>query len=103
MNHITITGNVVNKELTYTTAEDPLAICKIRVATDKPHGREGTIFFNVKAFRRTAENCDTYLHKGSKIAVAGYMNIEEYEKDGQKKLWPEIIAEEVEFLDRIER
>jgi len=61
--------------------------------------KENVIFINVKAFGKTAENCDKYLKKGSKVLIVGDFSTYEYEKDGQKKYGYEVLANRVEFLD----
>jgi Single-stranded DNA-binding protein len=50
------------------------------------------------AFGKTAENCEKYLTKGSKVAVAGKLAINKREKDGIKKESPQIIVNSVIFL-----
>lgn len=57
-------------------------------------------FLNVVAWEKLAELCNTYLRKGSKVAAIGNIQTRSYEKDGQKRTVYEIVAEQVEFLDR---
>ena len=62
-------------------------------------GERGTDFFNITAWRGTADNCLKFLKKGNKIAVAGSIQIRNYDRqDGSKGIAVDIIADEVEFL-----
>lgn len=99
MNHIVITGNLVkNPELRNT--QNGIAVCKFTIANNKyAKGEQKTIFVNIVTFNKTAENCDKYLTKGSKVAVVGELEIRQYkDNEGQNKYMTEIIANEVEFL-----
>ena len=72
----------------------------------RPHGREPcgvrqADFFNIVCWRALAENCGKYLKKGSKVCATGPIQNRSYEaNDGTKRYVTEIVAEEVEFLDR---
>ena len=62
-------------------------------------GERGTDFFNITAWRGTADNCAKFLKKGNKIAVSGSIQTRNYERaDGTKGFAVDIIADEVEFL-----
>jgi len=63
-------------------------------------GNTQTDFIPAVAWRGLAENCSKYLHKGSKVAVFGAIQIRSYEaQDGSKRYVTEIVADEVQFLD----
>jgi len=57
-----------------------------------------TEWLNCVAFKKTAELVGEYCQKGSRILAEGTMKTSEYEKDGQKRYWTEIIVNRVEFL-----
>lgn len=60
---------------------------------------EGTDFFKVVVFGEQAKNCAKYLKKGSKVAVFGAMQLDEYiTKNGDKAVAASLIAHSVEFL-----
>ena len=99
MNKVILTGRLTRvPELRHT--ETGMAICNFTIANNKGDGeKQKTIFVNVVTFNKTAENCDRFLFKGSKVAVVGELDIRSYlAKDGQTKYMTEIIANEVEFL-----
>ena len=59
---------------------------------------EDTQWHNIKVWAAQAENCERYLSKGRQVFVEGRLESREYEKDGVKKYWTEIVAETVRFL-----
>ena len=61
-------------------------------------------FIPVVCWRGLGENCAKYLKKGSKVGVSGSINVRRYEdKSGSKRYVTEVLADEVEFLDRKEK
>lgn len=56
-------------------------------------------FFNVTAWRGTAEFISRYFKKASSICVVGSLQTRSYEKDGQKRYITEIVADEAFFVD----
>ncbi|HDK7314596.1 TPA: single-stranded DNA-binding protein [Clostridium botulinum] len=61
-------------------------------------------FINCVAFKKTAEILGKYTHKGSKIGIAGRIQTRSYEnKEGQKVYITEIVVDEVEFLEKVEK
>jgi single-strand DNA-binding protein len=57
---------------------------------------------NVVAWGRQAETCAEFLRKGSAVFVEGRLQSRSWEtQDGQKRNTIEIVADRVQFLDRI--
>lgn len=99
MNKCILTGNLTKApELRHT--EGGMAICRFTIANNKGYGeKQKTIFINIVTFNKTAENCERYLYKGSKVAVIGELEIRQYtDNDGNNRYMTEILANEVEFL-----
>lgn len=99
MNKIVITGNICRTpELRHT--ESGMAICRFTIANNKyVKGEQKTTFVNIVTFNKTAENCDRYLSKGSKVGIIGELEIRQFTgNDGQTKYMTEILANEVEFF-----
>lgn len=70
------------------------------VACDRKYGEKKTDFFNIKAFGKTAEAMDKFLHKGSKIFVEGDLQIDEYtDKTGNKRQTVSIVVTSWEFAE----
>jgi single-strand DNA-binding protein len=98
MNQITISGNLTrDPEIRFTSQNEP--VTNFTVAVNE---NDKTIFLNCVAFKKLAENCGKYLAKGSKVLVNGRLSINEYETDDKHYKTPEIIAFQVEFLNRRE-
>lgn len=56
-------------------------------------------FFNVTAWRATAEFICKFFRKASSICVMGSLQTRSWEKDGAKHYATEIVADEVYFVD----
>jgi single-strand DNA-binding protein len=82
-----------------------ISVCTFSVAVQRrftnAQGERPADFFNIVTWRALAENCGKYLRKGSKVFVGGPIQNRTYEaQDGTKRYVTEIVADEVEFLDR---
>ena len=65
--------------------------------------RNRRIFFNIVVWGKTAENCSNFIGKGRQVAIKGSIQNRSYEdNNGVKKYITEIIADEVQFLDKLE-
>lgn len=83
------------------------AVANISLATteswkDKNTGQpvERTEWNRVVFYRRQAEIVGEYLKKGSKVYIEGRLQTRQWEKDGVKHYTTEIIANEMQMLDR---
>lgn len=56
-------------------------------------------FFNVTAWRQTAEFITRYFRKASSICIFGSLQTRSWEKDGVKHYATEIVADEAYFVD----
>lgn len=64
------------------------------------NAKEEVTFVDVTAWGKTAENCGTYLFKGSAVYIEGHLKMDEWKtKDGQPRQMLKIEAENVQFLD----
>ena len=66
-------------------------------------GKREADFIPIQVWRNAAENCAKYLSKGRLVAVAGRIQTRSYEQDGQRRYTWEVVADEVQFLDRGEK
>lgn len=63
--------------------------------------QEKVEFHNIVAWRRLAEICGQYLHKGAKVFIEGRLQTRNWlGQDGVKRYRTEIIAENMIMLDR---
>ena len=104
LNRVILVGNLTkDPEIRNTGDGTPVANLRIAVNrqwTNKQGEREAD-FFNVVAWRKLAELCGQYLAKGSSIAVDGRLQSRNWDtQDGQKRTTVEIVADNVQFLNR---
>ena len=103
MNVVALIGNLTrNPEVRYTN--DHMAIASFSIAINRPPKKDGTDggadFPRVTVFGKQAENCERFLHRGSKVGIVGKIQTGSYEKDGQRVYTTDIVADRVEFLGR---
>lgn len=104
LNRIVLIGRLTkDPEMKYSpqgVAVTHLSIAVNRVTKDE-NGNYETDFFNVVAFRRTAEFVSNYLTKGRLISVDGRLQSRSWiAQDGTKRTIFEVIADNIEGLDR---
>ncbi len=105
INKVIIVGNL-GKDPEVRYFQDGTAVANFTVATsrqwkDKSSGekKEQTEWHRVVAFRRLAEICGEYLHKGKQVYVEGRLQTREWEdKDGNRRWTTEIVANEMQML-----
>lgn len=100
MNNVNLIGNVTKDlEIRYTPQEK--AVLDISLAVNEGYGDKKEVsFFQITVWEKSAENCNKYLSKGSKIAVTGSLKQRRWEdKDGNKRSRVFISAHRIEFLD----
>ena len=102
MNRVYLIGNLTRDPEVSTTTSG-ISVCRMSIAVGRrftnAEGSRETDFFNVTAWRGTADNCAKFLKKGNKIAVSGSIQTRTYDRqDGTKGFSVDIVADEVEFL-----
>lgn len=98
LNSVCITGNITRDfECRYTQSNT--AVAKFTVAVSRMRKDDEADFIPVTVFGKQAENCEKYLHKGSKVGVTGRIQTGSYEKDGQTHYTTDVIANAVDFMD----
>ena len=105
MNKVQILGNITKDiEIKYTQSGTAIAVFGIAY-NDKRKDQSGnyvdvSMFFDVTAFGRTAENINQYFHKGSRILIDGSLDFQQWEKDGQKRSKVGIKVNGFDFIDK---
>ena len=85
-----------------TTAQSGTFIASYTLAVNRPrmaNGHDAADFIRCKAFGKGAEFAQTYLHKGTKIAIEGHIQTGSYENDGVKHYTTDIIVDRHEFVE----
>ena len=100
MNRVILLGRLSRDPDVRVTQDGQTTIAKFGIAVDRRGKEDKADFFNVTAFNKTAQFAEKYLKKGTKIALAGRLQQDEYtNKDGQKVTSVSVVAEEVEFCE----
>ena len=106
INKVILIGNLgADPEMRYT--QDQSAVANLRIATSERwtdratnERRERTDWHRVVCFRRLAEICGEYLHKGSKVYIEGQLQTRSWEgQDGQTRYMTEVVARDMQMLD----
>ncbi len=93
------------KEPEIRQTQNGISVATFTIACDRNYknaqGEKETDFFTVVCWRGLAETIGKYLGKGRLVAVSGRLQNRNYEaKDGTKRYITEIVASEVQFLDK---
>lgn len=103
LNQVTIMGRLcADPELRRT--QSGTAVCNARIAVERDYadqnGERVTDFFDVAAWRGTAEFLCKYFPKGRKVVLDGRLQTRSWtDRDGNKRVTVEIVAESVYFAD----
>ena len=97
MNTVQLIGNISN-EITLNALPSGKFVAKFNVAVTNPYNREKTSFVPVEVWNRQGENTSNFCSKGSKVGVVGQIEVDQYEKDGQKRTFTKVVASNIEFL-----
>ena len=82
-----------------TVSRFTIAVDKMR-KKDKSAEEQTADFIRIVCWRRLAEICGQYLKKGKLVAIEGALQVDSYERDGQQRESTEIVADNVQMLDR---
>ena len=103
LNQCVLIGRLAqDPELRYTDEGTPVCNFSLAVQRDFTNrdGEKDTDFIDVVAWRKTGETAAQYLKKGRVVAVSGRLQIRKNTgKDGRTFVNPEVVAENVKFLD----
>lgn len=102
MNKVILIGNLT-KDPELKETQSGIFVCKFSIAVNRKFqnadGERETDFFNITAWRGTAETIARYCKKGNKLFVEGNIQIRKYEdEEGISRTSIDITANEVEFL-----
>lgn len=107
MNKVFFTGRLTKSPILSETPSG-IPVCTFTLAVNRPYpakdGVRETDFFRIATFRTLAENCNKYLAKGSLCFVEGSLQNKTVEdKKGNKTTYTEIVCNNVEFLEKLQK
>jgi len=103
MNVVTLTARLTkDPELRQTRSEH--SVSTLRVAIQRPTSRDGedrgAVFYDVEVWNGTAENCVRYLSKGSRVAIVGRLELDQWKDEHEvPRQRSYVVASQVNFLD----
>ena len=102
LNKVIMAGRITKDvELKQTAAG--IEVVTFSIAVNRKYvanGQQTADFFDVTAWRQTAEFISRYFRKGSSICIAGSLQTRSWEdKSGNKRTVVEIVADEAMFVD----
>ena len=105
MNQFEFMGRATrDPEVRYTQSDTSMAVARFTLAINRLKSKDGAPkadFFNIVAFGKTAENCEKYVKKGSKIVVTGTVANNNYtDSDGNKRYNTDFIAHRIYFCEK---
>lgn len=104
LNRVCIMGRIT-KDLELRRTQSGTAVTSFSIAVDedfksKESGERKTNFFDVVAWRQTAEFVCQYFGKGRMVTVDGKLQVRDWQdKDGNKRKSVEVVADSVYFAD----
>lgn len=96
MNKVILSGRIT-KDIELKQTNSGITVTQFSIALNKGDGKAD--FFNVVAWRNTAEFISKYFSKGDGICIDGHLTSRQYEKDGTKHTVYEVVADNVSFSD----
>ena len=103
MNKVYLIGNLTrDPEISTTTSG--ISVCRMSIAVGRrfanADGGRDADFFNITAWRGTADNCAKFLKKGNKIAVSGSIQTRTWtDNQNNKRQATEVVVDEAFFVD----
>ena len=102
MNKVILVGRLVrDSELSYiASTSTPKMSFSIAVERNyqKDKNNKKVDFINCEQLGKHVENLCQYVTKGKQILVEGELNIDNYEKDGEKRSFTKVKVDRLEFL-----
>ncbi|MFW5788079.1 MAG: single-stranded DNA-binding protein [Bacillota bacterium] len=102
LNRIVLVGRLVrDPELRYTSNGTPVSNFTLAVERNfkNKQGERDVDYIDIVTWRKLAETCAQHLGKGRMVAVDGRLQIRKSEKENRTYVNPEVVAENVRFLD----
>lgn len=104
MNKVILMGRLTrDPEVRYSQGDNSIAIARYTLAVDRRYKRDGeqtADFISCVAFGKAGEFAEKYLHKGTKMTIAGRIQTGSYtNQDGIKVYTTDVVVEEQEFAE----
>ena len=102
LNSVTIVGRLT-RDAELKTTNSGVAICNFSIANGRSRKKgdewvEETSFFDAFLIGRRAEALHKYLVKGKQVGIAGSLQQDRWEKDGQKRSRVKIVVDDLQLF-----
>ena len=99
MNQVNLLGRLTkDPELKY--GASGTAFCKFTLAVNRAFKKDEVDFINCTAFGKAAETIAEYVKKGDQFAVTGRIQVDVYEKDGEKRYSTGVMVDGFTFVSK---
>lgn len=103
LNRVILMGRLT-AEPDYRTTQSGVSMVRFGLAVDRDFksqsGERQTDFFNIIAWRSTADFVSRYFHKGQLVALQGSVQVNNYtDREGNKRTSYDIVADQVYFAE----
>ena len=108
-NRVILMGNLTRDPDVRATGATGMKVARLGLAvSERRKDRNGNVidnpvFIDVDAWDKLAELCGQYLSKGSSILVEGRLQMDSWEKDGQRHQKLKVRAQTIKFLPKGDR
>ena len=98
VNKVILVGRVGRDPETRYTAGGDCVTTFSMATSEKFKDKENTVWHNIVAWRKTGEVVGQYVKKGDLLYVEGKIQVDTWEKDGQKKSATKIVIHQLQML-----
>lgn len=97
MNQVTIMGRLTrDPDIRHTTEGKKTA--SFALAVERQYSKT-TDFVPCIAWEKKADFAENYLRRGMKVLIVGELHIRSYEKNGEKRIAPEVVVDKTYFCE----
>ena len=100
MNRICLVGRLTKDPQVKSVGAANTPVAEFGIAVNRIGKDAPSDFFNIKVWGKSADYCGQYLTKGQRVSVTGRIESREYEKDGVKRTIWDVVADQVNGLDK---
>ena len=99
-NKIILVGRLTkDPETKFISSGTQVSNFNLAVDRDYPKNSNEADFIRIVTFGKTAEFVSQYMTKGRLVLVEGSLRINKWEKDGEKRSIPEVVASHIKFME----
>ena len=97
MNSIQVIGNI-STDIELKATHSGKFVASFNIAVNSPFNKDKTSFIPVEIWGKNAENTSNFCSKGSKVGIVGHVEVDQWERDGQRKSKTKIVGSHINFL-----